>query len=252
MSNSAILPVAAPAGILLPPLIRGTLIRRYKRFLADVRLDDGSETTVHVANPGGMTGLAEPGMTVYLSDSRDPKRKLRHSWELVETAGGLVGVNTARPNRLAEAAISAGAIPELRGYTNLRREVRYGQNSRVDLLLSDQERPNCYVEIKNVHLRRAPGLAEFPDAVTARGRKHLADLSAVVAAGHRAALLFVVQRGDCDRFDIAADIDPAYAAAMKSAIAKGVEVLCYACRVDLDKIEIGRPLALEFSAQDVR
>ncbi len=220
------------------PLAQGRLIRRYKRFLADVELDGGGIVTVHCANPGAMTGLAEPGMRVFLSRSANLKRKLPLSWELVEADGGLVGINTAHPNRLAEEAIRAGVIPELAGYASLRREVRYGRNSRLDILLTDPDRGSAYVEVKNVHLLRRPGLAEFPDSVTARGARHLAELSAAAAAGHRAVMLFLVQRNDATRFGLARDIDPAYGAAFDRARAAGVEMLAYACRITPEEIAV--------------
>lgn len=223
------------------PLIRGSLIRRYKRFLADVILEGGEEVTAHVANSGSMMGLNEPGMEVWLSRSDDPKRKLKFSWELVRDGAGLVGINTMHPNKLVAEAIEAGTIGELAGYDGLRREVRYGKNSRIDLLLTDEARPDCYVEVKNVTLRRGE-TAEFPDAVTARGTKHLGELSAMVAGGSRAVMVYLVQREDCSRFAVAADIDPAYAAALENACRDGVEVLCYACRVDPVEIVVDRPL----------
>jgi sugar fermentation stimulation protein A len=226
------------------PLLPATLIRRYKRFLADVRLPSGDEVTVHVANPGGMIGIALPGARVWLSKSDNLKRKLAHSWELVEIdfGGGfeLVGVNTAHPNRIVAEAIAAGAIVELAGYTDVRREVKYGRNSRIDLLLTDPARPPCYVEVKNVHLMRERGLAEFPDAVTARGAKHLDELADMVAAGGRAVMVYLIQIGSAERFALADDIDPVYAQAFSRATAAGVEALAYACALDEGEIRLAR------------
>jgi len=225
------------------PLRRATLIRRYKRFLADVRFDDGEEVTAHIANPGAMTGLAEPGLEVWLSPARNPARKLKWSWELARIDERLVGVNTAWPNTIVTEAIEAGAIAALSGYAKLRREVKYGENSRVDILLGDDTRPDCYVEVKNVHLKRALG-AEFPDAVTKRGTKHLVELSAMVAAGHRAVMVYLVQREDCDDFRLAGDIDPTYAKAFAAALDAGVEALCYACQLSTEAITLDRPLPI--------
>ena len=191
-----------------------------------------------------MLGLAEPGSRVLLSRSAKPSRKLPWSWELVEVAGGLVGINTAHPNTLAAEAIGAGAIPELAGYATLSREVRYGRNSRVDLLLAAPDRPIAYVEVKNVHLLRRAGLAEFPDAVTARGAKHLGELSAMVAAGHRAVMLFLIQRTDAERFALARDVDPTYGAAFDRAKTAGVEMLAYDCRISVDEIAVARRIPL--------
>jgi len=224
------------------PLEPARLERRYKRFLADVTLADGRALTAHCANPGAMLGLAEPGMRIGLLPARNPKAKLPYSWELCHADGGWVGINTGRPNALAEEAVAGGRIPELAGYPERRREVKYGQNSRIDLLLEGDGRPPCHVEVKNVHLMREPGLAEFPDSKTARGAKHLDELAAVVRDGGRAVMLFVVQRNDCDRLSLAADLDSNYAAAMVRAVTAGVEVLCYACSVTESAIAIDRPL----------
>ncbi|CAA7614274.1 Sugar fermentation stimulation protein homolog [Magnetospirillum sp. LM-5] len=226
------------------PLVPATLIKRYKRFLADVRFDDGAEITAHLANSGSMLGTSEPGSRVWLSRSDSPTRKLAWSWELVEIDGHLVGVNTAHPNRIAADAISAGSIPELTGYDRVRREVRYGsRNSRIDLLLEADGRPPCWVEVKNVHLKRGDW-AEFPDAVTQRGAKHLEELADQVRLGDRAVMLYLVQREDCSGFRPAADIDPTYAAGLKKAVGDGVETICYTCRMGLDGIDIGSPLPL--------
>jgi sugar fermentation stimulation protein A len=225
-----------------PPLIAGVLIRRYKRFLADVEID-GRFETAHCANPGSMLGLARPGAPILLSASDNPKRKLRLTWELVKVAGALVGINTAYANRLVEEAIRAGRIEALAGYADFRREVPYGEGSRIDFMLSGPDRPPCYVEVKSVTLKRHEA-AEFPDSVTVRGARHLRELSAMRSLGARAVMLFVAQRDDCQRLEVAADIDPAYAAALTRARETGVEVLAYACRVSPTGIEIDRPLAL--------
>ena len=226
------------------PLIEARLIRRYKRFLADVEMPGGEVATVHCANPGAMTGLAAPGSRVFLSRSANPKRKLPLSWELIEADGGLVGINTAHPNRLAEEAIAAGTIPELAGYAAMAREVRYGRNSRIDILLTGSGRPDTYVEVKNAHLMRRPGLAEFPDSVTARGAKHLAELGEVVAAGHRAVMLFIIQRGDARSLAIARDIDPAYGKAFDEARGAGVEMLARRCDLSIGQITVAEAVPL--------
>jgi sugar fermentation stimulation protein A len=222
------------------PLLRGRLVSRYKRFLADVLLDDGREVTAHVPNPGAMLGLNMPGLGVWLSVSGDPKRKLPYTLQMVEAAAGLVGVNTMLPNRLVAEALAEGGIPELAGYATVRPEVRYGQASRIDFLLTHPDRPACWLEVKNCHLSRTPGLAEFPDCVAARSTKHLRELQAMVEAGDRAVVLFVVQRTDCDAFTACADIDPAFAAALLRAADAGVEVLVYACAMATGGIGIER------------
>jgi sugar fermentation stimulation protein A len=220
------------------PLVRGTLVSRYKRFFADCVLADGTPVTAHCPNPGAMLGLNTPGLPVWLSKSDDPKRKLAMTLELVEADGGLVGVNTLHPNRLTAEALAADAIPELTGYDVHRREVRYGTNSRVDFLLTAEGRPQCWLEVKNCHLRRAGSLAEFPDCVAARSLKHLRELTAMVEAGDRAVMLFVVQRTDCDAFEACHDLDPAYARGLTEAAAAGVEVLAYRCGITPERVAI--------------
>ena len=195
-----------------------------------------------------MIGLAAPGAPVWLSRSDNPKRKLGHSWELVEVDLGsgaeLVGINTTNPNALAAEAIAAGLIPELDGYRSIRREVKYGRNSRVDFLLEEPGRPPCYLEIKNVHLMRQKGLAEFPDAVTKRGAKHLEELAAMAAAGARAVMLFLVQIASAERFALARDIDPTYGMQFDRARAQGVEALARRCRLSRDAIEVAEAIAI--------
>ncbi|MCP5366856.1 MAG: DNA/RNA nuclease SfsA [Hyphomicrobiales bacterium] len=230
------------------PLIKGRLVRRYKRFMADVELDDGSVVVAHCANSGSMLSVNLPGSEVWISPARNPDRKLRYTWEMARIGSTLVGINTGWPNALAAEAIAAGKVPELAGYASLRREVKYGRNSRIDLLLEDPERPKCYVEVKNVTMRRdlsdgAP--VEFPDGVTARGTKHLGELADMVAEGHRAVMFYLVQREDADSFVLAGDLDPDYAAALPRAMAAGVEAVCYACRVNEKEIAVERPLRLD-------
>jgi sugar fermentation stimulation protein A len=225
------------------PLIPGRLIRRYKRFLADIALDAGGDVTVHCPNPGRMLGLDAPGSRVWLSQGSNPLRRLPLTLELVEADGGLVGINTMHPNRLVQEALRAGRIEELAGYREIRREVAYDGGSRIDLLLREPGRPDCYVEVKNVHLRRAAA-AEFPDCVTARGARHLAAMRRQVGAGARAVLVYVVQRTDCAAFAVAEDIDPVYAGAFREALAGGVEAVCRACTISLDGIELAVPLPI--------
>jgi sugar fermentation stimulation protein A len=230
-------------------LTPATLLRRYKRFLADVEFADGTTATVHVANPGAMTGLQTPGARVWLSKSANAARKLPWSWELIEAdfGGGpeLVGVNTMHPNPVVAAELAAETIPELAGYTTVRREVKYGTGSRVDFLLEHPRRPPSYVEVKNVHLMRTPGIAEFPDSVTARGAKHLDELAAMAAAGNRAVMLFVIQIGSATVFSLARDIDPAYGRAFDRAREAGVEALAWTCKLSRQGITLDRPVPIQ-------
>ncbi len=219
-------------------LAKASLVRRYKRFLSDHELEDGTIVTAHCANPGSMLGLTDEGTETWLLPNSSPTRKLRYSWEMLRVGSILVGINTSRPNALAEEAILANRLEPLAGYSNLRREVRYAANSRIDLLLEDGSRRPCYVEVKNVHLSREEGIAEFPDSVTVRGRKHLRDLAAQVADGDRALMLYLVQREDCSVFRLAGDIDGAYVEAFHEARAAGVEILAYKCRLTVEGITV--------------
>lgn len=227
------------------PLLQGKLIKRYKRFLADIELSGGKVITAHCANPGSMMGVAIPGARAWVSEHHNEKRKLPYSWQLVEVDKTLIPVNTSNPNKIAEEAIHARIIPELTGYDEVRREVKYGEASRIDLLLSGGRRVGpCYVEVKNVHLSRSSGIAEFPDSVTKRGARHLQELCGVKEQGARAVMLFIVQRSDCRVFRPAFDLDPGYGAALKSAAAKGVETLCYDCEVSLSEVVLRRALEI--------
>ncbi|MCV6594850.1 MAG: DNA/RNA nuclease SfsA [Silicimonas sp.] len=223
------------------PLVPARLIRRYKRFLADAVLEaDGREITAHCPNPGAMLGLADPDMRIWLEPNDDPKKKLKFGWRLVELPGGhWAGIDTAVPNRVVGEALRAAAVPGLEAYGGVRAEVKYGQNSRIDFLLTETGLSDAYVEVKNVHLRRAGDLAEFPDCVTARGAKHLGELAAMVAEGHRAVMLYLVQRDDCARFDLARDLDPAYGGAFDRARAAGVEVIVMGTEISRDGVTIG-------------
>jgi sugar fermentation stimulation protein A len=228
-------------GLKWPPLVAGTLMRRYQRFLADVRLRNGRIVTAHCPNTGSMTGCCEAGRPVYLSRHHNPRRKLRYTWELIDMPASLVGVNTLVPNRLVACSIAAGQIPELSGYSDLQREVRIGDHSRIDLLLSAPGRRPCYIEIKNCTFVR-DGIALFPDAVTSRGRKHLQVLEEKAAAGNRCVIFFFVQRQDARQFQPADSIDPAYGRSLRRAVRNGVEMLAYDVAIDLDGIRLRRPV----------
>ena len=230
------------------PLIEGRLVERYKRFLADVTLANGELVTAHCANPGAMLGLKEPGSRVFLSRATNPNRKLKYSWELVEVAAGggpsqLVGINTSRPNLLVAEALGEGRLAAFAGYDRIRPEVKYGRNSRIDFLLEKDGGPPCYLEVKNCHLMREPGFAEFPDCIAARSAKHLYELADMAAAGARAALIYVIQM-EAERFDVARDIDPAYDKAFHHALANGVESYAYICRISTQEVRIDRPVEI--------
>ncbi len=229
------------------PLIEGVLVKRYKRFLTDVKLASGEIVVAHCANPGSMLSVNEPGARVWLSPAQNPERKLKFTWEIIEMNGHLVGINTAHPNLIVSDAISDGKIKELKGYETLKREQKYGKNSRIDILLTSEGKPPCYVEVKNVTMKRGTGPkdpAEFPDSVTARGAKHLVEMSDMVAKGARAVMVYLVQRADCSTFTIAADIDPTYAKGLKNALKAGVEAVCYGCEVSPNGVTIAKPLRL--------
>jgi sugar fermentation stimulation protein A len=231
------------------PLISGRLVRRYKRFLADVVLDSGETITTTCPNTGSMMGLVAEGSRVWLSTSDSPTRKYKHTWELVEADFGagttMVGINTNHPNRIVSEAIAEGVIKELKGYADLKREVKYGANSRIDILLTDPKKSPCYVEIKNVHMMRKHPRAEFPDSVTERGAKHLGELARMVEAGNRAVMLYLIQMSTPTSFSFAADIDPAYVAAFDLARAAGVEAIAYRCKITTDCIEVDKSVPIK-------
>ncbi len=224
------------------PIVYGILLKRYKRFLADIRLDNGQEITAHCPNPGAMVGIKEPGLRVGLTISANKSRKLPYSWQMVECNGVWLGMNTQNPNKIIAEALSNKQIKAFSDYKNIKPEVKYGENSRIDFLLSDGPTPLCFLEVKNVHLVREQGLAEFPDCVTARGAKHQLELAKQVESGHRAAVVYVVQRQDVQSFKIAADYDPAYATAVAKAKHAGVEVYAYACHVSASGITLAQEL----------
>lgn len=219
-----------------PPLVPARLIQRYKRFLFDAVLASGETITGFCPNTGSMRGMTAPGSTIWLSHHQSAARKYRYALELVEVDGYPVGINTALPNILAEEGIRKGLVDNLHLYPVLKREQRYGRNSRIDLLLSGAGRPDTYVEVKNVHFTRVAGLAEFPDTVTSRGAKHLEELGDMAQAGHRAVMIYLIQRDDCDRFRVSGDLDPAYDAAFRRALTRGVEAFALKCRVSRDEI----------------
>jgi len=231
-------------GLTWPELVPGTLLKRYKRFLADVKLDTGEIVTAHCPNTGSMKGCSEPGRTVYLSSHDNPKRKYKYTWELIIMSTSMVGVNTLVPNRLVFKSIDQKLIPELSEYNSIRREVKIGEHSRIDLMLTDGGAKRCYVEIKNCTLVDE-GIARFPDAVTSRGLKHIIELENLAEAGHRCMMFYFIQRMDAQVFRPADNIDPAYGRRLRQAVEKGIEVLAYDVRIDLQGIELNKKIICE-------
>lgn len=238
-------------GHLLPDLIRGTLIKRYKRFLADVELDNGEVVTAHCPNSGSMKGCCEPGRPVYLSESTNPRRKLNYTWELMELPSTLIGINTQVPNRLVCNSIQAGLVPELAGYDRVVPEIKTSDGTRLDILLESDSGSRCYVEVKNCTLVE-DGIARFPDAVTTRGQKHLKELERLVSQGHRGVIFYLIQRMDARHFIPAADIDPEYARNLETATRNGVEVIVRDAILDTTMIRLGTPLPWSLSGDAIR
>ena len=226
-------------GIKWPPLIAGTLVKRYKRFLADVRLESGEIITAHCPNSGAMTGCSQSGRNVWVSFHDDPRRKLKYTWQLINMPTSLVGVNTMIPNRLVFQSVRHGLISDLSGYDDIFSEVKVGKNSRIDLLLQNSETDKCYVEVKNCTLVEN-GHAFFPDAITSRGRKHLVELQDLVVQGHRCVMFYLIQRMDAVKFSPADKIDPDYGEELRKALSNGVEILAYDVRIDFERIKIHR------------
>lgn len=223
-------------------LIHGTLIKRYKRFLADVKLDDGTEVVAHCTNSGSMKSCLENGAEVYLSPVNDPKRKTKFTWEMIKINGDWVGINTGNPNKLALEAISSGLISGLEGYTTVKREVKFG-DSRFDVY-AENDNEKCFVEVKNVTLKEGK-YALFPDAVTTRGQKHLNTLIEVKKQGMRTVMLYIIQRSDVEVFAPAWEIDPVYSETLKRAVKSGVEVVPVIAKVTPETIELGEILPFE-------
>ncbi|GAC16651.1 DNA/RNA nuclease SfsA [Aliiglaciecola lipolytica] len=226
------------------PLIKGKLIKRYKRFLADVSLPDGSTVTAHCPNTGAMTGCGDAGFEVWLSPANNPKRKLAYTWELSKNnQGDWIGVNTNNANKLVGEALVAGLIEELKDYQNIKPEVKYGEeNSRIDFMLSADNLTDCFVEVKSVTLLE-DGKGYFPDAKTQRGSKHLRELTALVKSGKRAVLLFCVQHTGIKNVRVADHIDPEYAATLQAAIDAGVQILAYDCKFSEEKVNLNQQVS---------
>lgn len=226
-------------GIKWPPLIRGNLVKRYKRFIADVVLETSERVTAHCPNSGSMLECCEPGRPVYLSYHNNPKRKLKYTWELIEMPSSLVGVNTLIPNSLVATSIATGALAEFKYYDSLRREVKTSHGSRIDLLLTQNDQDPCFVEIKNCTLVNN-GTAYFPDATTSRGLKHLNELQTLVSSGARCVMFYLIQRMDAEIFQPADHIDPKYGKELRNAVANGVEIMVYDVDINLEQIVLRR------------
>ena len=224
-------------------LIKGKLLKRYKRFLADIILEDGTEVVSHCPNPGSMMGLATAGTTVWLEPNNDPKKKLKYGWRLVEYKNQMICIDTSVANIVIKEALEKKEIPEL-SYQGFKPEVKYSDNSRIDFLLTSPSQ-QIYLEIKSVTLMREKGLAEFPDSITKRGSKHLEDLLKMVTFGHKAVLLFLCMRNDVDRVRIAADLDSIYSASIKVALKSGVQLICYDTQVTRFGVRLGKPIVVE-------
>ena len=222
--------------------ISGRLIKRYKRFFADVKLDSGEVVTAHCPNTGSMMGLLTEGNIVYLSKTDNEKRKLKYTLEIIRDKGASVGVNTHRANRIVEKAIIEKKISTLGKKYDYRREVKYGKNSRIDFLITNKKGEEIFLEVKNVTLSKRKGVAEFPDAITERGSKHLLELIDVVKKNKRAIMLFLVQRDDCKKFRIAEEIDSIYKQNIMNAMKAGVEILCYGCSFVRNNIELDKKI----------
>ena len=232
-----------------PNLISGELVRRYKRFLTDVRLANGEIVTAHCPNTGSMKNCLVEGSPCWLSQSEDPKRKLKYTWEIATTpSGALAGINTHKANQLVNDALADNRIRELSEYSTVKREQKYGnENSRIDFLLSAPDTPNCFVEVKNVTLEEEPGVGYFPDAVSARGTKHLRELQSVVESGERAVLLYCVQHTGIERVKPADHIDEVYGQALRSAADAGVEVIAYKAALSANEIVLEQSIPVDLS-----
>ncbi len=231
-------------GLLWGPLVRGILVRRYKRFLADVRLGNNHLVTAHCPNTGSMLSCSEPGWPVYISRHNNPKRRLKYTWDIIEAPNSMIGVNTGVPNKLVKTAVMDGRIPDLTGYDRVLSEVKTGPHTRLDLMLESERTPNCYIEIKNCTLVENKR-AMFPDAVTERGRKHLEELIHLVQTGSRGVIFFLIQRMDAGVFSPADHIDPEYGRVLRKAVDSGVEALAYDVTITLERIDINRSIKVD-------